>query len=281
MFDKQYHSFAKAGMKHAAALFQLQVAERFEALQNNEKYTDQRCLVRHGYKQYSQCDEDGILAEIFRRIGAGRRTFVEFGVGNGLENNTLSLLMLGWTGLWIDAHAGDLRTSLGEEMHSSKIAIVETFITKDNIDVTIRKNLDTAQELDLLVVDIDGNDWHVFNAINCVMPRVVVVEYNAKFRPPNMFCMDYEKSHEWNNDDYFGASLKFLETAMRTKGYELVGCGLAGINAFFVRKDLCGDHFLAPFTAEKHYEPARYYLCDMEAGHKTSIKSLKTVLKLR
>jgi hypothetical protein len=43
-----------------------------------------------------------------------------------------------------------------------------------------------------------------------------------------------------------------------TKGYSLVGCGLTGVNAFFVRDDCVGARFLAPFTAEQHYEPPRY-----------------------
>ena len=68
----------------------------------NQKYTDKARLERYGFKAYSQNDEDGIIQEIFNRIGVTNKTFVEFGAYDGLENNTTYLLMKGWRGLWID-----------------------------------------------------------------------------------------------------------------------------------------------------------------------------------
>src|SRR5262245_463118 len=67
------------------------------------RYRDSKHLIPYGGKSYSQCDEDGILAEIFRRIGTTDKSFVEFGIGDGLENNTIALLFDGWHGLWIEA----------------------------------------------------------------------------------------------------------------------------------------------------------------------------------
>src|SRR5262252_5197626 len=58
-------------------------------------------LVRHGAKFFSQSDEDGILLEILRRLGLASGVFAELGVGNGLENNSLILLMHGWKGVWL------------------------------------------------------------------------------------------------------------------------------------------------------------------------------------
>ena len=72
-------------------------------LLDSPRHADERRLVKSGYRVYSQADEDGILHEIFRRIGEGKRTFLELGVGNGLENNTLFLLVQGWSGIWIAA----------------------------------------------------------------------------------------------------------------------------------------------------------------------------------
>src|SRR5438552_2628789 len=77
--------------------------ERYvKELLSDTRYNDTKRLERYGSKVCSQYDEDGIIQEIFNRIGVGARTFVEFGVENGLENNTLKLLMEGWSGLWIE-----------------------------------------------------------------------------------------------------------------------------------------------------------------------------------
>src|ERR1700758_747686 len=73
-------------------------------LLSDNKYRNETRLERYGFKVYSQCDEDGIIQEIFNRIGLTSSTFVEFGVGNGLENNTLKLLLEGWSGLWIEGN---------------------------------------------------------------------------------------------------------------------------------------------------------------------------------
>ena len=67
------------------------------------RYMEEKRLLRFGFKAYSQNEEDGIIQEIFRRIGTINKTFIEIGVGNGLENNTLYLLLQGWRGLWIDS----------------------------------------------------------------------------------------------------------------------------------------------------------------------------------
>src|SRR5215831_12079738 len=66
------------------------------------RHADPKRLLRYGFKVYSQSDEDGIIQEIFRRIGTTNRTFIEFGVEAGLECNTSKLLLDGWTGLWIE-----------------------------------------------------------------------------------------------------------------------------------------------------------------------------------
>jgi hypothetical protein len=73
--------------------------------------------------------------------------------------------------------------------------------------------------------------------------------------------MEYNENHKWDGTDYFGASLKAFERLLGAKGYSLVGCNLLGCNAFFVRSDLVSDSlFSSPYTAENHYEPARYFL---------------------
>jgi hypothetical protein len=240
-------------------------------------------LAPYGYKIYSQNDEDGIIREIFRRIGATTKSFVEIGVGNGLENNTVSLLFEGWKGLWIEAspqHAEKIERCLPETIKRGDLAIVNARVTITNVNDLI-SSVARKAELDLLSIDIDGNDWHVFNAIKVVRPRVVVMEYNAKFVPPLEFCVDYDEAHQWQGDDCYGASLQFLEMRMAEKGYALVGCNLTGSNAFFVRSDLAGEKFAQPFTAKNHFEPARHALCGLPSGHSPAYQTLEKSFSMR
>lgn len=262
---------------------QLPVLQEIDRLRSSERYKDPKSLIPFGHKAFSQSDEDGIIREIFNRIGTTNKLFVEFGIGSGLENNSLALLFDGWQGLWIDASARSVRAvrkHFAPVIEAGQLAIAESFITKSNIDRLIAAHIH-AEEIDLLSVDIDGNDYHVLAAISCVSPRAIVVEYNAKFPPPLLFCMDYDETHRWEKDDCFGASLKFLEVRLSERGYRLVGCNISGVNAFFVRDDLAGDRFLTPYTAEQHYEPARYYLSGYFAGHPTSYRTLAKSLAMR
>ncbi len=245
-----------------------------ESLRNYSRYDNPKSLMRFGRQIYSQIDEDGIIREIFSRIGTINKIFVEFGIGNGLANNTAALLFDGWRGLWIDSsekYITMIKDNLSAIIDQGRLNVLKSFITRDNINDLIASNIDCA-EIDLLSVDIDGNDYHILQAITCISPRVIVIEYNAKFPPPISFCMDYNESHTWQDNDCFGASLTFLERHLQN--YSLVGCNLSGVNAFFVRNDLVGHHFLEPYSAEKHYEPARYYLIPVSSGHKASYKTL-------
>lgn len=264
-------------------LKQLPIIQEIDRLRESDRYQHPKSLIPFGSKVYSQSDEDGIIREIFNRIGTTSKAFIEFGIGNGLENNTLALLFDGWQGLWIDASSQSIkkiRKHFSPIIENGQLTVVESFITKTNIDRLISSQIESS-EIDLLSVDIDGNDYHVLSAITCVSPRVIVVEYNAKFTPPILFCMDYDETHSWQKDDCFGASLKFLEINLRRKGYCLVGCNLSGVNAFFVREDLVSDRFLEPLTAENHYEPARYYLSGYFAGHPAAYETLVKSLPMR
>src|SRR5262249_51211738 len=121
-------------------------------------------------------------------------------------------------------------------------------------------------EPDLLSIDIDGNDWHVWHAINAFRPRVVIVEYNSIFPPDTDIVVAHDNAFRWNGSSYFGASLKSLCVLAERKGYKVVACDFLGVNAFFVRNDLVTEAFQGPFTAEFHYEPPRYFL-NRKVGH--------------
>ncbi|HWY26531.1 MAG TPA: FkbM family methyltransferase [Candidatus Angelobacter sp.] len=270
--DKVLGRISKSGigaqeerLRSAASVAQLEDHRR--ALLESPRNADDRRLLKYGYRVYSQSDEDGILHEILHRIGDGGRRFVEIGAGDGFENNTLFLLIQGWRGVWIE---GSSRKVTGAKKHheaeiaEGRLQVVEQYATAANIDETIKRF--SPGELDVLSVDIDGNDYYVLGAIRAVAPRVIVAEYNAKFPPDVRWIMEHNEAHRWDSTDYFGASLKALEILLLERGYFLVGCNLLGTNAFFIRKDLVRDPpFCAPFSAENHYEPARYFL--LQAFH--------------
>src|SRR4029079_7267506 len=95
--------------------------------------------------------------------------------------------------------------------------------------------------VDLLSIDVDGNDYHLFEALSVLEPRVVVIEYNGYAPPPVLWVMEYGADQTGAGPHYFGASLKSLELLAKKKGYTLVGCNLVGLNAFFVKSELVGD----------------------------------------
>jgi len=248
--------------EHSTAQLWLMAQQLQQALLADPKYDDPARLERHGWKSYSQNDEDGILAEIFRRIGVAHRSFVEFGCDDGLENNTSYLLAQGWRGLWIDGadvNATLVRQGFAHLIERGLLQFRQDFIDRDNIDGMIAA-AGLGPEIDLLSIDLDGNDYHLWEAIRSVNPRVVVIEYNAKFRPPMDWCMAYLREHIWSGDDVMGASLTALTRLGEARGYQLVGCNLTGANAFFVRQDLAGDRFARPASAEHLYQPPRYSL---------------------
>jgi hypothetical protein len=228
-------------------------------------------LLRSGRKVYSQNDEDGIIAEIFRRIGVESRRFVEIGAADGLENNTVWLLLQGWSGTWIEGQpslATRIREKFSPLVASGRLTVLNEFVDRESARRLEHNGLFTG--IDLLSLDIDGNDYHVIAALEKLAARVVVVEYNAKFPPPHKFIMKYNsaKSYSWDLTDYHGVSLEAWNDIFREKGYALVGCNVTGVNAFFVRQDLVPGKFCEPFTAENHYEPARYWLsAGFVSGH--------------
>lgn len=223
---------------------------------------DKKCLEYYGFKVYSQNDEDGIIEEIFNRVGTTNKIFIEFGVQNGLECNSHYLLFKGWRGLWIDGgetYVKEIQEKFAPVIANGKLNVLNAFITRENInELFVAGNV--TGEIDLLSIDIDGNDWHVWKAIDVVKPRVVVIEYNAKFPPNCEWIQAYDRHHIWDDSDWHGASLKSLELLGRELGYQLVGTSFNGVNAFFVRKDLAHDLFIEPATAENLYNPARLFI---------------------
>ena len=137
-------------------------------LLSDPKYDDLKRLEKYGYKIYSQHDEDEIIQEIFRQIGPTSRTFVEFGVEDGLENNTLKLLLEGWSGLWIEGNPAavlKIKQKFFDVLESGRLQVMAAFIDRDNINSLIGAHF--TGEIDLLSIDIDGNDIYVLEIHQC------------------------------------------------------------------------------------------------------------------
>ena len=256
-----------------------EITRWLEELRRTPRALEPLRLTRYGQKAFSQSDEDGMILEIFKRIGVQSRRFIEFGVEEGVECNTALLLADGWQGLWMDASARNVSrigTRHGRAVASGALATRLASIDAENVDGLLAAwsggSAAAPVEVDLLSIDIDGNDYWVWQAIKSVSARVVVIEYNASYPPPVEFVRVYDPAARWGRDDYFGASLTSLEKLGRELGYALVGCSLSGANAFFVRDDNLTEpdgsaRFHAPHTAEEHYEPPRIGLTWLQAGH--------------
>lgn len=190
-----------------------------------------RDLPNHAERIYSQGGEDGVLRRIFDQIGVTKRFFVEFGAWDGihLSNSAHLRIDCGWTGLLLE----------GSDRADGAL-VKREHVDAGNIEGLFDRYAVPA-EFDLLSIDIDGNDYWVWNAINAYSPRVVIVEYNVFFRPDMAKTIAYDAGHEWDKEKYglyHGASLAAFEKLARKKGYALVYTESYCPNAIFVRRDL-------------------------------------------
>lgn len=200
-------------------------------------------LDQQEWRVFSQWGEDGILQHLLRHVNIPRKIFVEFGVETYVEANTRWLLTAhGWSGLIMDGSEENIQTIRRDPIYwQHNLKALQTFITRENIDSLIRGQ-GIEGEIGLLSVDIDGVDYWVWEAIQCISPALVVAEYNALFGPVRRVTVPYDaaftraKAH--HSCVYYGASLAALAALGRRKGLALVGCNSAGNNAFFVRRDL-------------------------------------------
>jgi predicted RNA methylase len=238
---------------------------------------DNPCL--QGYKVFSQVDEDGIIQEIFRRIPGHSNTFIEIGSGDGIENNTHYLALLGYRGIWVDADAASVADAASalNGMAFSSLTIKHMFVDLTNVASLLELYAERVgnPDIGLVSIDIDGNDLPIIlKFLEVSQPQVLCVEYNAKFPPPVSVCVRYRDDFRWTYDDYHGASLQAFCDALL--GYKLVCCSLAGANAFFVRRDLAAG--FAARTPAELYQPLRYNLASYRPQHPPSLKWLNDVL---
>ena len=249
-------------------MFDLELHKEFRKRQ----YQHPNPLNKSKFFGFSQNEEDGITIEILKRIGLTSGTFVEFGVGDGTENNTIILLADGWKGSWFGGQDIALDTS-----RSSRLSFTKTWITKENI-VDLYKSAGAASEV--ISLDLDGNDIYFVEELlkSGAEPQLFIVEYNAKFPPSIRFQIPYNDKHTWGYDDYFGASLRSFCDLFEKYGYMLVCCNISGANAFFVRNS-CREKFSdVPTTLDEIYsEP--FYFSRHRKMHPTSVETVQLLIE--
>ncbi len=205
----------------------------------------------HEFKIFSQNGEDGILLWLISKVGAPSKTFVEFGIGSGRECNTANLVLnFGWRGLMMDGSESNIENArmffkyLMPYSDYRMLDIKKAFVTRENINDLI-KSSDAAKNADILSIDIDGNDYWVWEAITSIAPRIVVMEFNSTFGSTRSMTTPYKADFDTYAEDrlglYHGVSVRALIKLGKKKGYTFVGCDSFGANTFFVKDEFVGD----------------------------------------
>jgi hypothetical protein len=187
-----------------------------------------RRLSDFAHDVHSQAGEDGILQAIFDRIGVSSRTCIEFGAWDGLYlSNTAQFWLGGWRGILIEA-ASERYSSLVRNTAGYDCLCLHTLVQPDGDDALeplLRRNGHDGP-VDLLVIDVDGDDYHIFSGLKTLRPRVVCCEYNPTI-PRDMVLVG-------RKGDGLGCSAKALVARAEEMGYGLVA--MTAVNCVFVQQ---------------------------------------------
>jgi len=203
-----------------------------------------------GFQVYSQSDEDGILLFLFTLLRPQTRKSIEICAGNGIECNTANLIINhGWSGLLVDGNAALVEQ--GRRFYAKHKATYvlpplfeHAWITRENVNAFLKTKSVTG-EMDLLSLDLDGIDYWVWEALDAISPRIVVLEFNPLLGPERSATIPYSEKFDTfhhptapdGSPNYYGASLTALVKLSDKKGYRLIGCNRWCYNAFFVKKE--------------------------------------------
>ncbi|MFM2206378.1 MAG: hypothetical protein RL213_353 [Bacteroidota bacterium] len=193
-----------------------------------------------GFKVFSQHEEDGLLLFIFAVIGESGKRFVEIGSNDGVNSNCANLaLNFGWHGLFIDADRAAVQR--GQRFYdrypdpwSYKPRFICSKVTRENVNALIREG-GMEGEIDLLSIDLDGYDYWIWDALEAVRPRVVIIETHVEFGFNNI-VVPYDPNYVFpgRHPVYHGASPVAMTRLAARKGYRLVGANDYGHNLIFI-----------------------------------------------
>lgn len=230
-------------------------------LQSKLLIEERKSINDSEFKVFSQFGDDGIIQYLIQKIDIGSKTFIEFGVENYTESNTRFLLLNNnWKGMVMDGSQKNIDFIKKDDLYwRHDLTAVKAFIDKDNINNIINEN-GFSGDLGILHIDIDGNDYWVWDSVTAVNPEIVIVEYNSVFGFDNPWTVQYDpkfvRSDYNHNNLYWGVSLLSLCELAEQKGYDFVGCNDGGNNAYFVRKDKMKK--LIKLTPEQGYKESKF-----------------------
>lgn len=237
---------------------QRQLMQHYQQCLRNRQLPDIRTT---GFKVFSQFEEDGLLLFLFSLIGEGSKTFIEIGANDGINSNCSNLAVhFGWSGLFFEGDPELIRR--GRKFYSKiptpyhpKPTYVQAIITRENINELITAN-GLAGDIELLSIDIDGNDFWVWDAITVVNPKVVIIETHTEFGT-NDLVVPYDPNYMYpgKHPIYHGASVIAMNKLAERKGYRLVGASDLGINQIFLRNDLLPNELPAIDPASTLWHP--------------------------
>ena len=191
------------------------------------------------YRKYSQNNEDGIIDYVFSKIKLNKINFIEIGF-DYYENNSLNVFKKSNKILLIEASKDKcfvLNNILTIFYPFKKKKILNTYVTKNNINELINNFYSKNEEIDCISIDVDGNDYFLMEAIN-FMPKLIIIEYNFWLGKEKSITMPYQEYYSWDGNIYSGASLLALNKLANKKNYSLIAIDSSCTNAFFIRNDL-------------------------------------------
>lgn len=189
-------------------------------------------LIEYSYNIYSQFGEDGIIRKIFAIIGTQSKLAVEFGAWDGFHlSNTAALWAKdpSWKAVLIEGDADRFKDLIKSTQLYSNVTPINAWvgIGKNDCLEAILKQKNVRESIDLLSIDIDGNDYHIFESLKEIRPRLIICEYNPTIP------VTYDVYAPYSSDNNFGQSVAALNRVAASKGYTLVA--LTPVNAFYVR----------------------------------------------
>jgi hypothetical protein len=231
---------------------------------------DSNDIHANEFKVFSQWGEDGIIQFLIDRVPIKSKIFVEFGIGSYSECNTRFLLKNNnWSGLVIDGSSQNIQRLQQDNLcWQYNLQSECSFITKDNINqIIIDKNI--IGDIGILSVDIDGNDYWIWQAIDCIQPRIVICEYNSLFGATKKVTTLYDPrfviTEAHFSGLFWGASIGAFDHLAQQKGYSLVGSNTAGNNIFFVRNDVLGN--ISTYTPEQAHVKSQFRVSRDQDGN--------------
>jgi mRNA-degrading endonuclease HigB of HigAB toxin-antitoxin module len=253
-------SIPSSSAEDRSQINQIQLINQYTLMKNLMKPEEMPKLKDVGFKVYSQFEEDGLLLYIFSVIGTVNKKVLEICAGDGIECMAANLIINhGWNGLLYegDPNAVEKGRRFFKQHKATWLfppVFKQAWITKENINELLAEN-DFTGDIDLLSLDIDGNDYYIMEAMEIAKPRVIICETHNVIPTDISATIPYNPTFDRMNDldpDFMGVSLLAMKNLLDSKGYRLVGAHRYGFNAIFIRKEIGQEFFPEVSVASVH-----------------------------